>query len=51
MNDFIYHYPTKQYFGKSSAKKAFDCELSKYGKNTLCWHDGTNNALLRTQTN
>lgn len=35
MNDFVYSYPTKQYFGKGSAKKAFESELSKYGKNVM----------------
>ena len=35
MNDFIYSYPTKQYFGKNAAKKAFDTELTKYGKNVM----------------
>lgn len=35
MNDFIYSYPTKQYFGIGAAKKAFDAELSKYGKRVM----------------
>ncbi|MDE7124237.1 MAG: iron-containing alcohol dehydrogenase, partial [Eubacterium sp.] len=35
MNSFIYSYPTKQYFGKGAAKKAFDAELSKYGRKVM----------------
>lgn len=35
MNDFVYSYPTKQYFGKNAAKKAFDAELSKYGNKIM----------------
>ncbi|MGN0535636.1 MAG: iron-containing alcohol dehydrogenase [Eubacterium sp.] len=35
MNDFVYAYPTKQYFGIGSTKKAFDCELAKYGKRIM----------------
>lgn len=40
MNDFIYSYPTKQYFGKNSAKQAFEAELSKYGKNVMLAYGG-----------
>ncbi len=35
INDFIYSYPTKQYFGADAAKKAFDSELSRFGKNVM----------------
>lgn len=35
MNDFNYSYPTKQYFGADAAKKAFDSELSRFGKNVM----------------
>lgn len=40
MNDFVYSYPTKQYFGKDAAKKAFDAELSKYGKRVMLAYGG-----------
>lgn len=33
MNDFIYSYPMKVYFGEDSAKKAFTAELGRFGKN------------------
>ena len=32
MNDFIYSYPTKVYFGQGAAKKALQAELNKVGK-------------------
>lgn len=35
MKDFTYSYPTKVYFGKNSAKKAFDEELGKFGKTVM----------------
>lgn len=40
MNDFIYHYSTKQYFGADAAKKAFGAELLKYGKKIMLAHGG-----------
>lgn len=40
MNDFVYSYQTKQYFGKNAAKKAFDAELSKYGKKVMLAYGG-----------
>lgn len=35
MNDFIYNYPMKVYFGENAAKKAFAAELSRFGKNVM----------------
>lgn len=35
MDSFVFSYPTKQYFGKHSAKKAFESELPKYGKRVM----------------
>lgn len=35
MNEFIFSYPTKVYFGQGAAGKAFRAELSKYGKNVM----------------
>ena len=32
MNDFIYSYPTKVYFGEKAASKALPSELAKAGK-------------------
>lgn len=40
MKDFVYSYPTKQYFGKDAAKKAFAAELSKYGKRVMLAYGG-----------
>lgn len=40
MNDFVYSYPTKQYFGKNAAKKAFEVELSKYGRKVMLAYGG-----------
>lgn len=41
MNNFIYSYPTKQYFGTGSAKKAFELELPKYGKRVMLAFGGS----------
>lgn len=35
MNNFIFSYPTKVYFGEGIAKKAFAAELSKMGKKVM----------------
>lgn len=35
MDDFVYSYPAKQYFGTDAAKRAFENELSKYGKRVM----------------
>lgn len=40
MRDFVYSYPTKQYFGIGSAKKAFERELGKYGENVMLAYGG-----------
>ncbi len=40
MNDFIYSYPTKVYFGEGVAKKAFDAELPKIGKTVMLAYGG-----------
>lgn len=40
MNTFTYSYPTKQYFGRGSAKIAFEAELGKYGKNVMLAYGG-----------
>lgn len=40
MNDFIYTYPIKVYFGKDAAKKAFAAELSHFGKNVMFAYGG-----------
>ena len=40
MNDFIYSYPTKVYFGQGAAKKALCAELSRVGKNVMLAYGG-----------
>lgn len=40
MNDFIYSYPMKVYFGKDAAKKAITAELSHYGKTVMLAYGG-----------
>lgn len=35
MNDFVYSYPTKVYFGQGAAKKALTVELGKVGKTVM----------------
>lgn len=35
MNEFVYSYPTKVYFGEGAAKKHLPDELKKYGKTVL----------------
>lgn len=35
MNNFVYHYPVKQYFGKGCAESAIKNELKTVGKNVL----------------
>lgn len=40
MNDFIYSYPTKVYFGQGAAKKALTAELGKYGKTVMIAYGG-----------
>ena len=35
MNDFVYSYPTKVYFGKSAAAKALKAELLLEGKTVM----------------
>lgn len=40
MNDFIFSYPTKVYFGKGSCEKAFNAELGKVGKNVMLAYGG-----------
>lgn len=40
MNEFVYSYPTKVYFGKGSAAKALTAELSKIGKNVMLAYGG-----------
>ena len=40
MNDFVYSYPTKVYFGQDAAKKAFTAELGKVGKKVMVTYGG-----------
>ena len=40
MNDFIYSYPTKVYFGQDAAKKAFAAQLGKVGKKVMVTYGG-----------
>ncbi len=40
MNDFIYSYPTKVYFGETAAEKAFQAELGKFGKTVMLAYGG-----------
>ena len=40
MNDFIYSYPTKVYFGKDAAQKALQAELAAAGKIVLLAYGG-----------
>ena len=40
MKDFMYSYPTKVYFGEGAAKKAFEAELGRFGKNVMLAYGG-----------
>lgn len=40
MNNFIFSYPTKVYFGKDSMEKALQIELQKCGKNVMLAYGG-----------
>lgn len=40
MKDFVFTYPTRVYFGKGSAARALDVELSKYGKSVMLAYGG-----------
>lgn len=40
MNDFVYSYPTKVYFGENAAKKAITAELSRFGKTIMLAYGG-----------
>ncbi len=40
MNDFIYSYPTKVYFGEKAAAKALPAELEKVGKTVMLAYGG-----------
>lgn len=40
MNDFVYSYPTKVYFGQGAAKKALTAELVKFGKTVMIAYGG-----------
>lgn len=40
MNDFVFSYPTKVYFGKSSAERAIKSELPKYGSKVMLAYGG-----------
>lgn len=40
INDFIYSYPTKVYFGKNSAKKTLTAELGRFGKAVMPAYGG-----------
>ena len=40
MNQFMYSYPTKVYFGEGAAKQALPQELDKYGKTVMLAYGG-----------
>lgn len=40
MKDFVFTYSTRVYFGKGSAARALDVELSKYGKSVMLAYGG-----------
>ena len=40
MNDFIYAYPMKVYFGEDAAKKAITAELGRFGKTVMLAYGG-----------
>lgn len=40
MNEFVYSYPMKVYFGKGAASKAAAAELGKFGKTVLLAYGG-----------
>ena len=40
MNEFVFSYPTKVYFGAGAARKALTAELGKYGKTVLLAYGG-----------
>lgn len=46
MNNFVYHYPVRQYFGKGCAEEAIKGELRNVGKNILLAYG--NNSLKRS---
>lgn len=41
MENFIFSYPTKNYFGKKAAQTALSTELPKYGKKVLLAYGGS----------
>lgn len=41
MRDFVFSYPTKVYFGKGSAKKALEAEISSYKRIMLAYGGGS----------
>ncbi len=40
MNDFVYSYPVKVYFGTDAAQKAISQELDKYGNKIMLAYGG-----------
>ena len=40
MNEFVFTYPTKVYFGKNSLEKALQAELNRYGKTEISTYGG-----------
>ena len=40
MNDFVYSYPTKVYFGEGAAKKALTAEMGRAGKTVMLAYGG-----------
>ena len=40
MNEFVFTYPTKVYFGKNSLEKALQAELNRYGKTVMLAYGG-----------
>ncbi len=40
MNDFVFSYPVKTYFGSGAAAKALKAELGRYGKNVMLAYGG-----------
>ena len=40
MNEFVFNYPTKVYFGQNSLEKALQTELGRYGKTVMLAYGG-----------
>ena len=51
MDNFIFEYPVKQYFGKGCAEEAIKTELKTAGKNVLLAYGGGSQNRIGTGEN